>query len=195
MSVVVAAKYKEGVAIIADKQTSAGNTKKDNATKLAYYKYSNTAIGVVGFLRDCNIMRALDEIVPYKDILDNIPINEMYVIKSIVPAIMEHLSHNKRLEGKNNNEMPSMMIYATPESIYEIGPDFSVVESDSSYLTIGCGSDKVLGFMSSIGDTSKYSEQMITDVLVGAVRKACEKDVFINDECDIIFLKRGEENE
>ena len=48
MSVVISAKYKDGIAIIADKQVTCGTTKSNNGNKLQYFKYSNSAIGVVG---------------------------------------------------------------------------------------------------------------------------------------------------
>ena len=69
MSVVISAKYKDGIAIIADKQVTCGTTKSNNGNKLQYFKYSNSAIGVVGYLRDCNIIRTIEEILPYKDII------------------------------------------------------------------------------------------------------------------------------
>ena len=47
MSVVISAKYKDGIAIIADKQVTCGTTKSNNGNKLQYFKYSNSAIGVV----------------------------------------------------------------------------------------------------------------------------------------------------
>lgn len=194
MSVVIAARYKNGIAMIADRQATSGTTKTDNVNKIAYYKYSDSAIGVVGYLRDCNVMRMLDEIVPYKDILDRIKIDDLYVMKVIVPNIIEQLAQAKRIENKNGiYEMDSHMLYITSDKIFEIGGDFSVVEEDGYFGTIGCGSDKVIGYMTSVGDTSYFSKEMIEEVLYKAIAEGCDKDVFINSTCDIIFIDREEE--
>lgn len=168
MSVVIGAKYKDGVIIAADKQATMGNTKTDDATKLQAFKYSNSAIGVVGYLRDCNLMRTLEEVVPYKDILDKVPIDELYVIRA----------------------MDSRMLYATSDSLFTIDGDFGVVEARASYEVIGCGDDKVRGFMTSIGDTSNMTRSEVLQILDTAIRKGCEKDVFIDDRIDVIVLEK-----
>lgn len=194
MSVVVAIKYKDGVAIAADKQVTSGTNKNDNAMKLHSFKYSNSAIGTVGYLRDCNVVRTIEEIIPYKDILDNIKIDELYVIQKIIPVLLNHMEQNNRIITTNGlKEMDSHMLYATPNAIFKIGGDFSVIE-EQSYATIGCGSDKVVGFIASVGDTSNYNRSEIIDVLVCAIAKACEKDVYINDNIDFIFLKKEDIN-
>lgn len=191
MSVVIAAKYNNGIALAADKQATAGTTKHDSVNKLQSFKYSNTGLGCVGWLRDCNLIRTLEEVVPYKDILDKIDINETYVIKNIIPPLFNHLSTNKRITNNNEvYEIGSQMIFVTPYKMFEIGGDFGVTESDCNYEAIGCGDDKIRGYMTSIGDTSYYSKDEISKLLHNAIIKACEKDVFINDNIDILFFER-----
>lgn len=194
MSVVIAAKYRNGIAMIADKQATQYNTKIDNATKVQPFKYSNSGIGVVGYLRDCNVMRLMEDIIPAEDILKRIDIDELYVIRNIVPRIMNHLGENKRLnKSKDMYSMESEMLYATDKNIFKIGEDFSVAEADTTFATIGCGSEKVIGYLATLGDTSKYSRKEITDVLCYAVQKACEKDVYINDSVDLMYFERRED--
>lgn len=194
MSVVIAAKYKNGIAMVADKQATYYNTKFDNVTKVQPFKYSNSGIGVVGYLRDCNVMRLLEDVIPAEDILKRVDIDELYVIRNIVPRIMNHLAENKRLDKtKDIYSMESMMLYATEDNIYTIGEDFSVAETDTSFATIGCGSEKVTGYLATLGDTSKYNRKEITDVLCYAVQKACEKDVYINDSVDLMYFERKED--
>lgn len=190
MSVVVAAKYKDGIAVAADKQATKYNTCFDNACKLHNFKYSNSVIGTVGCLRDCNVIRLLEEVISYKDLIDNVPVDELYVIGKIVPTIQEHMAKHERIETHNGlKSMPSTMLYATPNDIYIIAHDFAVI-TEYNYGTIGCGDEKVIGYMSLVGDTSKYNREQITTVLVEAITRACERDVFINDNIDIIYLEK-----
>ena len=43
----------------------------------------------------------------------------------------------------------------------------------------------------SVGDTSNLTKEEITKILQEAVKKGCEKDVYINDYTDIIFLENN----
>lgn len=193
MSVVIGLKYRDGIAIAADKQVSYGSTKADNATKVQYFKYSNSALGIVGYLRDCNIMRTIDEIMPYKDILDKTEVDDLYVIKTIVPIIQSTLRQNKRLSSKNDMEsMDSIMLFCTKDKMFKVGEDFSVLEIDDYYFAIGCGDDKASGYLISVGDTSSKTKEEITEILQETIKKGCEKDIYINGKVDIIYLEGNE---
>ena len=137
-------------------------------------------------------MRTIEEILPYKDILDKVLINDLYVIRTIIPVIYQSLQQNKRITMTNGTEsMDSVMLYCTKDKMFEIGQDFSVLEIDDYYYAIGCGDDKASGFLSSVGDTSNLTKEEITKILQEAVKKGCEKDVYINDYTDIIFLENN----
>lgn len=191
MSVVIAAKYNKGVALVADKQSTSMGNRQNNIKKIHRFELSNTGIGVVGYLRDCNVMRILEEIIKPMDIIKKTDINEVYVIRNIIPKIIEHMVDNKRTLHSESGmvSMVSQMIFVTNKRIFEIGCDFSVAESDHSYSVIGCGEEKVRGYMSLIGDTSDKNAREIEGILVSAIRKACEDDVYINDRYDIMFFE------
>lgn len=192
MSVVIAAKYKDGVAIAADTQVT---IYKQNAnmsgSKLHSFKYSKSVIGVVGCLRDINVIKTLEEIIPYKDILDEIVVDDIYLSKVVIPSLVETFKENGRLPEEKPYCLDSEFLYVNAGSIYRIFEDFSVLAPDACCEVIGCGSDKVMGFMSEIGDTSSFSEEKIKETLAKAIRKACEKDVYIGDKYDIQLLKKG----
>ena len=191
MSVVIAARYRDGIALVADTQGTSMNNKQNNIKKIKQFELSNTGIGVVGYLRDCNIVRILDEIIKPRDILNKVDINEEYVIRKVVPKLIEHMQENKRTLHSESGmvSMASQMLFVTNKRMFEIGSDFSVAESDRDYAVIGCGEEKVRGYMSLVGDTSNKTAIEITNVLVGAIRKACEDDVYINDAYDIYFFR------
>lgn len=191
MSVVIAARYRDGIALVADTQGTSMNNKQNNIKKIKQFELSNTGIGVVGYLRDCNIIRILDEIIKPRDILNKVDIDEEYVIRKVVPKLIEHMQENKRTLHSESGmvSMASQMLFVTYKRMFEIGSDFSVAESDRNYAVIGCGEEKVRGYMSLVGDTSNKTAIEITNVLVGAIRKACEDDVYINDAYDIYFFR------
>ena len=62
MSIIVGIKNKEGVILGADKQITKYNTASHSATKIIQMRYSNTAMGTVGYLRDVNIINSSEDI-------------------------------------------------------------------------------------------------------------------------------------
>lgn len=191
MSVVIAARYKDGIAIAGDKQATIGNTKSDNATKLKFFNDSRSCIGVVGYLRDCNVMRTVDEMISPGDILHRTEVDEEYVIKKVVPSIITTLLNNKRVSDVSGViEMHSNMLYITPKRMFYIGSDFGVIEAEGNFEVIGCGNEKVIGYMSKLEDTSNFTKEQIVDVLAEAIQVACEKDIYINERMDIAFCER-----
>ena len=188
MSVVIAARYNKGIAIIADKQATLGTTKTDGVTKVKHFEKSQSCIGTVGHLRDCNVMRTIDEIIPYADLYMGAEIDEDYVIKSIVPGIINTLHENRRINDASGIiSMNSSMIYVTKDKMFHIGQDFGAYEIQECFGVIGSGDDKVRGFMTGVGNTAGMSEKQITKVLGDAISKACETDVYINNKMDLIF--------
>lgn len=188
MSVVIGIKYKDGVVMAADKQATSGTTKSDNAIKMQYFEGSKSCMGVVGYLRDCNVIRTIDEIVAPIDILQKREINDRYVISNIIPNLISVMTANKRVRDKGGIvEMDSIMMYSTPEKIFTIGPDFGVIESDESFAAIGCGEDKVRGYLSQFKDMPRLTKDEAVELLTKAIQIACEKDVYINERIDVAF--------
>ena len=195
MSVVMALKYNGGVLLAADTQSTGGNIKNNNAVKIKKMKYSNVAIGTVGYLRDANIFEVTDEIVDFKDILDKIKIDKRYIINTIVPNIFKKMKEYNRLEIKNEVEnLLSCFILVTPTGIFTIGTDGSVVESEN-FATVGCGDELVRGYLETISDINNLNEKEGINIIKNAIIKSCKNDIYINDMISILNIKNGGQNE
>lgn len=190
MSVIIALKYNNGVVIGADKQATCNNIKYNNVQKIYHSKYSNTAFGGVGSMRDIDILSTyLDDIMDYKDILDNIKLSRQYVIRKIVPKFISTLEENKRL-GKDIDialSYSSFMV-ADSETIYEIDSDFSVTEG-KDYCVLGCGYQLVKGYLDGI-HLNELSRPEAIDLVEKCVVECCKDDCYIGEDLDIIVLEK-----
>ena len=190
MSVIVALKYKNGVLIGADKQCSSFNIKEDNnAIKINKTKYSNNCMGVVGSLRDANIILNKDELMI--DILDKKEIDFKYVVNIIVPNLFEILRKNNRVSSLNNIEtLSSTFVYCTNKNLYMIFGDGAVVERED-FITVGCGSDEVRGYLNTL-NLENLTKEKATEIIQNSIQKSCKDDIYINDKIDLIYLESEE---
>ena len=192
MSVVVAVKYKNGVALAADKQTTWGNIKKGTATKITRTKYSNLGIGSVGSGRLGDIIEVMDEVVDAADILRGIEVDRKYMIKHIIPDVFEYLKKYGLLlhDEDGLNYIDGSMIFVTPKTIQAMACDGGLVEYEN-FAAIGCGRDLAYGYLSTIDKNfDKLKEEDAIKILVNAIQKSCKDDAFIDDNVEIILIEK-----
>ena len=189
MSVVVAIKTLTGVVVAADKQVTRGYL-KDSCSKVHEFEYSNSAIGTVGTLRDANVVGVKDELIPYKDILSHKDIDLDFVISKVVPELTEALQCANRVKDKNGVlTTESSFLFCTSKRIFIIESDFSVIEAQEGYAALGCGEEKVYGFLSSIENIETVTYLEAQKYAKDAIQKACDKDPYVGSEYDIVFLE------
>lgn len=189
MSVVVAIKTLTGVVVAADKQVTRGYL-KDECSKLHEFEYSNTAIGSVGSLRDGNVIAVKDELIPYKDILSHKDVDLEFVISKVVPELTETMQLANRIKEKNGIlSMESAFLFCTPKRIFIIEHDFSVIEAQEGYAALGCGDEKVYGFLSSIENIETITYIEAQKYAKDAIDKACDKDPYVGLGVDMVFLE------
>lgn len=192
MSVIVGIKYKNGVLLGGDTQaTEYGHLAENVNSKIFKSKYSNTAIGGVGYLRDLNLIEIQEEWIEYKDILDKTNINKKYIITNIIPKIFNLFRDNHRLYNKDNIEyIESDFLFVTSKGIFCISEDGSVIEKNN-YATIGCGSELVKGFLE---NNSKWNDELTYEeaknLIELSIKKSCEKDIYINEEITYIDIRK-----
>ena len=194
MSVVVAIKYKNGMAIAADKQSTCGN-RKFMTNKVFRAKFSNTAYGGVGQSKMNNILEIAEDLVPAEDILHLTPIDKKYVIKNIVPPLFELFKKYDVLDKQENGNLwiNGDVLFVTSKEIYNIGCDGCVMVSNN-YGAIGCGDQYVTGYLNSLElDSTKITEKEVINLCRTCIQKACQDDPYIDDNVDIILLHESDD--
>lgn len=194
MSVVVAIRYKDGVALAADKQVTWGNLKKSTATKIMKTKYSGMGIGSVGSGRLGDLLEVTDEVISAEDILRGTPIDRTYMIKHLVPDLFTYFKkHNVLLHDDDGIDfIDGSLLFVTANTIQAMACDGGLIEYED-FASIGCGKDLVYGYLSTIEkDFNKIKEDEVIKMLVTSIKKACKDDAFIDDHIDIMLFQKGE---
>lgn len=193
MSVVVAIKYKDGVAMAADRQLTWGNLKVESATKIAQMNYSGIGLGVVGSGILANLLEVIDDVVPSDDILKGTPITRPYIIKNIIPFIFDEAKKYNCLCTDSTDQtkyIDGRMMICTPDMINVMGGNGSLVAYDN-FASIGCGDQLVHGYLSTLDeDWSKLKEDKAIKILCECIQKCCKDDVYIGEKTDILLLQK-----
>lgn len=190
MSVIIALKYNKGIILGADSQITNNHIKINNVTKIHESKYSNTAIGTAGSLRVLNLIKSIDDLMDYKDILDKVELNEKYIVTNIIPKLTNMLEKSGCLYKENNIiSTDNEFLIISNKKIFNIGFDFSVLEFDK-YASIGSGYELVVGYL----DTLNYIPEKTNldeaiKILETAIKKSCKNEIYINDGIDYINLE------
>ena len=190
MSVVVAVKYDNGVVIGSDTQiTHYGHLKNNIQEKVFKSKYSNTAIGITGSLRDMDLISCnIEDLMKPEDILNKIPFNKKYIVNNVVTRIFSLLKHYDRVNLEEKARLESDMIVVDSDNIFVISFDGSVLEFDK-YATIGSGAELVYGHLDSI-NTENLSRPEAIDLVKKCITKACKNEIHISEPAHIIYLSK-----
>lgn len=192
MSVVIAVRYKDGVALGADRQVTWGNLKKDTANKITQTRWSNIGLGGVGSGRLCDILEVIDDVVPAEDILKMVNINRKYLIRNIVPELFRQFKdYDMVLHDETGcRYIDGTLMIVTPEMIHAMTSNGSLIQYED-FAAIGCGGDLAYGYLSTLDkDFSKIKEDDVVKIITTAIQKACKDDAFVDDNIDILFIKR-----
>lgn len=195
MSVVVAVKYDNGVAVGADKQATTYNQYKESCTKIKKFQDSNIVIGSSGVLDDFLPIQYCDEIIDYKDLFKKAKIDGAYIYENTIPKLIDLLKNRNRVKQNGGKiEIDSAFLLATSDGIFIISSEFGLYEYEF-YTSIGCGTFSVEGYLN-VELKDKKPELINKDeavrIVKDAIEKACSSDVFIGMGVDLFVLEKEE---
>lgn len=191
MSIIIAIKYKDGMILAADRQSTAANiVTSHNEKKIYKSEFSNTAFGVTGPCRDSNILECnVRDLMSSIDILENKEFDRKYVINNVVNKIF-NLLFELNYCYKDRKDIDSQLILASNNHCYKMFSDGSIIEGDN-YVVAGCGEQLVKGYLDTLTDlnTNKLERDEAIKIAESAIKKSCKEDIYINDKIDIIVLE------
>ena len=177
MSVVVAIKDKDKVLIGADSQVTRGSTRKtlNNPNNYKIWKVrgvNNCLMAHVGNVRDANIIRLMEHLVTDYDVFCN-NIDYEYVVKSIVPDIVEELKKYGFIKNEKYFEgFDSRFIFSFEDQLYVINSDGCVLEVDDC-VAIGSGELEAVGsLLSTEGDPKER--------IIKAIKSSAASDIYVD---------------
>ena len=189
MSVVIALRDEKNkrFALGADGQVTRGQLKMTLPSSCGkIWQISDGIImGGVGALRDIQIVRAAALIWP-SEFLNEIEIDEIWIINCLVPRIFTALREQKRLYREKDSEieyMESMFIFAIDSSAFVIDSSGGVIPIED-YCAIGSGEEVAIGVLEATRDNKEMSVQ---DRILAAINACADKTVYVNDAADILY--------
>lgn len=186
MSVVIAVKNKDGVYVGADRQATCGHVRVNGVLKIYKAEHCGNVVGTVGSGRDSNITHLNDDWIESSKDID---VDFKYVVREIVPRLFSLMQRHKRVRiHEGVEELLSTFLFCTKDRIFVIFSDGAVCEYEN-YVAIGSGGDMATGYLNSL-EKDKINENL-EDVIKTAIIRACEKDIYIND--DVMIIKAGKE--
>lgn len=195
MSQIVAIKYDKGILLGADTKVSFGGDMFCNANKIFKSNIYDIAFGVVGSVRDANIVEYnVDNIIDIKDFAKGRKnLDKKYVVTDTIPRLFSYLRDNHRLKETNGiEESLSEYILCDIKHIFIITSDGSVVELDK-YGTVGCGTEKVWGYLDTLDWNKTFTKNKAEEIIKNAILKSCKRDYYISDD-NVTFIDLVDSN-
>lgn len=178
MSVVVAIKADNKVYIGSDSQVTKGGTRTTlkNENNYKIWKVLNVdhcLMGQVGYVRDGNVVRLIDDLVTGYDIYND-AVNYSFVVKRITPYIISTLKEYGFIKDEKYFDfMESSFFFAYKDHLYVIGTDASVIEIEDC-AAIGSGSDQAIGsLLSTVGEDPETR-------IIKAIKASAASDIYVD---------------
>lgn len=167
MTVIVAAVTKDGVALAADSQITAGWEKSfHSAPKL--WVADRYAFGAAGNMRTNQVLKHHVTWPKYRP--DEEPDFEAFLVKTVVPAIRTGTQGHGVLKTSNGVEaLESSLLLATGDRFAEVGGNGCVTIAAAGRAAIGSGYSEALG---RLGDEGPWTEDDVIDAVRRATRSA-----------------------
>ena len=197
MSVVLGLKYKDGIMMAGDRQVVKGHMKGHgdrNFKKIFKTKCSNIGFGGVGSARINNVLETMDDPVSLEDIfVDKKKIDRIYIIKNIVPALFNVFRKNNCISKESDGleYLNGELLICTPEEIMTMDA-IGCISPSKNFVAVGSGEELVKGYLSVFKDEefNNFTEEQATQIAKNAIIESCKDNITINDQVDIIILKK-----
>lgn len=111
------------------------------------------------------------------DILQNIPFNHQFIVQKFIPRLQQIFSENGFLTATDSGQViGSNFLIGTPEGLFEVQNDFSIIEANhtGSYNSVGSGAYTAMGCLTGFDILFGLESEEITpaEILLTALRAA-----------------------
>lgn len=163
MTTIVATRIGNHVEFAFDSQVSWGGNKFTSGPKV--FTNGIVTFGTSGAVRDGDILEHVLVVPPFKK--KDRKNTERWVVRKLIPAILEALDSGRQLETRNSQaKTESHLIIAVNGFLGALATDNSVVLHHEPYVAVGSGSDVALGALYA-GATPKQAVEIAAKIDAG----------------------------
>ena len=184
MSIVIAKKVKNGFILGADRYVTIGSMKGTTQKIFKARKENDMYIGVVGYLRDLQLLRTASDLLDVNAIRRE-NLTEDSIIEYTIPQIRKLMKDNDRyiVDKEGETGWNSHIIIAYKDKAFEITPHF-VVREITDFTAIGSPQDFATGSYKILKDTnSKLSD---FDMVESIIETTIANNGYVGYPIDII---------
>lgn len=124
-------------------------------------------IGICGSCRQADLLE-FNPIVNKIDVYENKDINREYIVTKVAPTISNLFSVNKCEYTSNNEAFGGNFLFGIGDKLYQMQSDYSILETQDSYMCIGSGAYHADGAMCALKDIELTPVERITKALEAA---------------------------
>lgn len=138
-------KENDTVWIGGDSLASNGYSKNvcNNLKVFHHYLNKSIIIGSTTTFRHIDLLQYSENLFPELDFYKKKEIDREYMIKTFVPNLINLFQNN--VYSSNNEHKGGNFIIGIKNKLFEIQPDYSVLEPTTGYISVGSGEDFALG--------------------------------------------------
>ena len=194
MSVIVAKKVRDGYIVAGDSQATAGDEKNTVNKLFKAYKDDDVIIGVVGTLRDANIMMTVSGLLDPNAIRRD-ELDLLSIILYTVPAIKKAIKENEHAIIENGMlEWDSQIILLYKDKCFEIDSDFSVMEIDE-FGAIGSPSKYAKGAYEMVKKYRSMIKKSDREIVKDIVKMTIDKTAYVGYPIKVLDNTKDKEFE
>lgn len=156
-----------------DSLGSNGYTKATELSSKAFRNeiFKNVLIGGTTTFRHLDLLRYSDELFDEIDRYKNTEIDHKFMVTKFIPKVIRLFKDG--IIDETETKRGGNFIVATPDRLFEIQPDYSVLEPELGICAVGCGEDVAMGSLITTKDLDMSPQDKIIKALEAAEQYCC----------------------
>lgn len=133
--------------------------------------FTNVLIGGTTTFRHLDLLKYSESLFDEIDWYKKANIDHKYMVTKFIPKVIELFKYG--IIGEPETKRGGNFIVATPGKIFEVRPDYSVLEPELGICSVGCGEDVAMGSLITTLDFDMTPQEKIIKALEAAEQYCC----------------------
>lgn len=129
--------------------------------------FKDTLMGGTGTFRHLDLLKYSEELFDKSDWYEKTNRDHKFMVTKFIPQVIKLF--NEGIVSENQNNKGGNFILATPERLFEIQNDYSVLEPEFGFCSVGCGEAVAMG---SLITTKDMDDLSVPDKIIKALEAA-----------------------
>lgn len=129
--------------------------------------FKNILMGGTSTFRHLDLLKYSEELFNKSDWYEKTDIDHKFMVTKFVPKVIELFG--KGIISEDASNRGGNFILTTPERVFEIQTDYSVLEPEFGFCSVGCGEELAMG---SLITTKDMDELSVPDKIIKALEAA-----------------------